>query len=68
MIQKKDIIEDSSHFLELGWSVRKCHNAIKRSYDPAPDYHTFYEWLDDARLIFGHPEYSSLYDDKIQII
>ena len=63
---KTTIIEDSSHFLELGWSIRKCHNAIKRAYDSsAPDYPTFYEWLDDARLIFGHPDYSSIRDDKI---
>jgi len=60
------IIEDSGHFLELGWSIRKCYTAIKRAYDSsAPDYHTFYKWLVDKGLISGHPEYSSLDDDKI---
>ena len=63
---KPAIIEDSRHFLELGWSIRKCYNAIKRAYgSSAPDYPTFYEWLDDERLIFGHPDCSSIRGDRI---
>ena len=28
---KDFIIEDSKQFLKLGWSIRKCYNAIKRT-------------------------------------
>jgi hypothetical protein len=62
---KDFIIEDSKRFLELRWSIKKCHNAIKQTYESAPDYSTFYKWLDDAKLIFGYQERSSPYNDKI---
>lgn len=62
---KDFIIEDSKQFLKLGWSIKKCHNAIEQTYDSAPNYSTFYKWLDNDKLIFGHPEHSSLDNDKI---